>query len=101
MAKHQRTNILPLRWIGNISSEIATYNLVKAFKLQDQDNFGYRFKFHSKAWNIFNKPYTVWGTYYTLDRSNWSKDIDDGWDNLEEFSKAYWEKDTDSDSLES
>jgi hypothetical protein len=65
--KIQRTSILPLRWIGNLCGDIAGNSVVKAFYLQDQENFGYRFKFHSKVWHYLNKPYTWWGTYYHLD----------------------------------
>jgi hypothetical protein len=65
--KHQRTKILPLRWIGNICGDIAGNSVVKAFALQDQENFGYRFKFHSKVWHYLNKPYAWWGTYYEID----------------------------------
>jgi predicted amidohydrolase len=64
--KHQRTKILPLRWIGNQCSLIAINSLIKAFKLQEDGNLGYRFKFHSKIWHYFNKPYTWWGTYYRM-----------------------------------
>jgi hypothetical protein len=67
ITKHQRTRILPLRWIGNICGEIAGNSVVKAFDLQDQENFGYRFKFHSKVWYYLNKPYDRWGTYYEID----------------------------------
>lgn len=66
ITKHQRTKILPLRWIGNICSYIATNSLVKAFDLQGQ-NEGYRFKFHCFIWKYFNKPYTWWGTYYEME----------------------------------
>jgi hypothetical protein len=65
--KHQKTKIVPLRIIGNMCSYIAIHSLSRAFDLQDEDNFGYRFKFHSKVWYYFNKPYTLWGTYYTVD----------------------------------
>jgi hypothetical protein len=64
--KHQRTKVLPLRWFGNLCSEIATNSLVKAFNLQEDGNLGYRFKFHSKVWHYFNKPYQRWGTYYEV-----------------------------------
>lgn len=67
ITKYQRTKILPLRWIGNGCSYIATRSLVKAFNLQEDNNLGYRFKFHSKVWKYFNKPYTWWGTYYEMD----------------------------------
>lgn len=67
ITKVQKTRILPLRWIGNLCGEIASNSLVKAFDLQDQDNFGYRFKFHCKVWKYVDKPYRWWGTYYTVD----------------------------------
>jgi hypothetical protein len=67
ITKVQKTRILPLRWIGNLCGEVASSSLVKAFDLQDQDNFGYRFKFHSKVWKYVDKPYRWWGTYYTVD----------------------------------
>jgi hypothetical protein len=66
--KIERTRILPLRWIGNTSSYIATRSLTKAFNLQRQNDLGYRFKFHCKVWKYVNKPYELWGTYYKLDR---------------------------------
>jgi len=65
ITKYQRTNILPLRWIGNICGEIAANSLNKAFHLQGHIE-GYRFKFHCKVWKYLNKPYEKWGTYYML-----------------------------------
>ena len=69
--KINRTKILPLRWFGNACSDIATSSLLKAFDLDEQGNYGYRFKFHSKVWVTFNKPYTKWGTYYTINTEGW------------------------------
>lgn len=71
--KINRTKILPLRWFGNACSSIATRSLVKAFDLDEDGNYGYRFKFHSKVWHYLNKPYERWGTYYTVDTSKWEK----------------------------
>lgn len=65
--KHQKTNILPLRWLGNALCYPATRSLVKAFDLQEQDNLGIRFKLHCKVWHYLHKPYERWGTYYTVD----------------------------------
>lgn len=70
--KIQRTKILPLRWIGNACSAIATRSLLKAFDLDEEGNYGYRFQFHSKVWVTFNKPYTKWGTYYTINTEGWN-----------------------------
>ena len=68
ITKYQRTNILPLRWIGNICGEIAANSLHKAFNLQGHIE-GYRFKFHCKVWKYLNKPYEKWGTSYILTES--------------------------------
>ena len=65
--KINKTKILPLRWIGNACSGIAINSLVKALNLDEDGNHGYRFKFHSKVWKYFNKPYEWWGTYYEID----------------------------------
>jgi hypothetical protein len=75
--KIQRTKILPLRWIGNTCSHIATRSLVKAFDLQGHIE-GYRFKFHCFVWKHFNKPYEKWGTYYEVDTKAWKETLTDG-----------------------
>ena len=72
--KHQRTKILPLRWIGNLLSYVATRSLVKAINLDEENNLGFRFKFHSKVWHYLNKPYQWWGTYYTINLKEPKKD---------------------------
>ena len=74
MKTTQRTRILPLRWIANGLSYPATTSLLKAFYLQEQGDFGYRFKFHTKVWHYLNKPYERWGTVYEIDRYYWDKD---------------------------
>jgi hypothetical protein len=73
MLKHQKTNILPLRWIGNFLGGYAGDHLVKAFDLDEDDNLGLRFKYHSRMWKYLNKPYELWGTYYILDLKEESK----------------------------
>lgn len=77
ITKTEKTKILPLRWFSNACSSIATRSLLKAFDLDEQGRYGYRFKFHSKIWVIFNKPYERWGTYYTVDTSKWHNTTDD------------------------
>ena len=67
MNRVDKTNILPLRWIANALGHIAIRSLTKAFDLQEQDNLGYRFKFHCKVWHYLDKPYHKWGTFYTVD----------------------------------
>jgi hypothetical protein len=106
ITKIQKTRILPLRWIGNLCGEISANSLVKAFDLEEDGNFGYRFKFHCKVWHYFNKPYQWWGTSYLLDTKDWLDQIktnvaSQNWDDYDEDGIAYWEKVTDSESKDS
>ena len=99
--KTQRTKILPLRWIGNISGEFAANHLVKCVNMDEDEEFGWRYEYHAKMYKILNKPYEWWGTYYTIDMKAWKEDLDQikidmsdsGWDDYDEFGKAYWDKD--------
>jgi hypothetical protein len=107
----QKTNILPLRWIGNFCGEYAGNHLIKAIDLDEKldSQLGLRFKYHAKMWNYLNKPYQWWGTYYSIDMDAWKKDLDqmkldmsgDGWNDYDEFGVAYWDKETDSESKDS
>ena len=58
ITKCQKTNILPLRWIGNICGEISSSSLVKVWDLYEDDNLGYRYKFHSKVFKYLKKQGT-------------------------------------------
>ncbi len=71
MIKHQKTNVLPLRWIGNICGEYAGNHLVKCFNYDEEGKLGFRYKYHAKMWNYLNKPYERWGTYYMVDKTKW------------------------------
>lgn len=65
--KIQRTRILPLRWIGNLSGSIATNHLLKAVYLDEDGDNGLAYKYHAKMWKYLNKPYELWGTYYAIE----------------------------------
>lgn len=65
--KMERTNILPLRWIGNYCQEIAVYHLNKFLHYSDHDDYGLACRFHAYTSTLFFKPYYWWGTYYELD----------------------------------
>ena len=102
ITKHQKTRILPLRWIGNLCGEVASNSLVKAFDLEEDGDFGYRFKIHCKVFKYLDKPYRWWGTYYILDTKDWLNNIKESvagknWDDYDEDGIAYWEKLTDSE----
>ena len=64
--KIERTKIVPLRWFGNGLGSIATKHLVKAADLDEDQNYGLRYKYHAFLWRHLNKPYERWGTYYIL-----------------------------------
>ena len=64
--KIERTKIVPLRWIANALGSIATKHLVKAADLDENSNWGWRYKYHAFLWRHLNKPYERWGTYYIL-----------------------------------
>jgi hypothetical protein len=45
-------------------------------------------------WTILRRPYKWWGTYYELDLKGMIDDLKgSGWDDYDEFGKAYWDKD--------
>ena len=70
ITKHQKTRILPLRWIGNICGAYAGNHLVMAIYLDEDSSWGWHYKYHAKMWKILNKPYELWGTYYILTDSD-------------------------------
>lgn len=91
--KHERTKIWPLRWLANGLMYVATYSLTKAFNLQDDNNFGYRFKIHSGIWHYLSKPYEKWGTYYSLNLNQMKIDMSaEGWNDYDKDGIPYWEK---------
>jgi len=96
MTKIEKTRIWPLRVIGNFCGGFAGNHLFKALMLEEEldVDLGFRHKYHAKMWVLLNKPYTWWGTYYELDIEGMKKDLEgSGWDDLDEFGKAYWDKD--------
>jgi hypothetical protein len=92
---HQKTKILPLRWIGNFCSGFASNHLIKAVNLDESldANLSFRYKYHAKMWIILNKPYRWWGTYYEIDIKEIKKSVEQSnWDDYDENGIAYWEK---------
>jgi hypothetical protein len=67
ITKHQKTKIIPLRIIGNICGGFAGNHLFKSMCLDEDGDYGWRYKYHGKMWVLLNKPYTWWGTYYILE----------------------------------
>ena len=94
--KIEKTRIWPLRVVGNLCGGFAGNHLFKALMLEEEldVDLGFRHKYHAKMWIMLNKPYSWWGTYYQLDIEQMKKDLEgSGWDDLDEFGKAYWDKD--------
>lgn len=72
--KIEKTKILPLRWISNRLSYIATTHLMKSIELSESNNYGWKNRYHTKMWIYLYMPYQKWGTYYSLDMNklkNW------------------------------
>jgi len=98
--KHHKTKILPLRWIANICGEFAGNHIVKCVNMDEDQEYGWRYKYHAKMYVLLNKPYEKWGTYYTVDMDAWKKELDKmkidmsgpGWDDYDEDGVPYWEK---------
>lgn len=94
LTKHQRTNVLPLRWIGNFLGNIASNHLVKAVYMDEDGDFNWRYTYHAKMWKMLSKPSKLWGTYYMLDIDAIKKDLEgSGWNDYDENGIPYWEKD--------
>jgi hypothetical protein len=72
--KINRTNILPLRWLGNFLGGYAGNHLVKCFDYDEDGKNGFAYKYHAKMWKYLNKPYEKWGTYYTINTEKWDQD---------------------------
>jgi len=80
--KKEKTKILPLRWIGNICGGYAGNHLVKCFDYDEDNRYGFAYKYHAKMWKYLNKPYELWGTYYLIDmdamEKAWGETLTDG-----------------------
>ena len=93
--KTHRTNILPLRWISNEISALGSRFLVKAVFLDEDNNYGFRYKLYSNFWKFADFFYSRWGTYYSVDMQAWLKDLKEDmageeWDDYDSDGNAYW-----------
>lgn len=66
LTKHERTNIVPLRIVGNMLGGFASNHLFKAMCMDEDGDIGLRYRYHGFMWKLLNKPYQWWGTYYEL-----------------------------------
>ena len=65
--RHERTNILPLRWFANGIEVVAHYYLDKCLKLDYKKNYGFRYKIYSWIFHKCYQPVFKWGTYYSAE----------------------------------
>jgi hypothetical protein len=61
-----KTNILPLRWFANISGSISGWAISKVMWLDEEENFGFKYKMYSKIYRLTSIPYYQWGTFYSM-----------------------------------
>jgi hypothetical protein len=54
----------PLRWIANLFGEIGSWAIMHVADLDDQRNFGWRYKIYSKIYGIFMPAYYNYGSFY-------------------------------------
>lgn len=87
-----RTNILPLRWFANACGSIGASMLMKAVNLDEDSNYGIRYKIYGNLWTWFHKPYQRWGTYYSLDVNAWIKDLDTIMEDMDPDDAELYEK---------
>ena len=71
-----KTRILPLRWFAHICEAIASPHLSKVVYLDENEDFGWRYKYNAKMWGILYKPYQRWGTTYSIDMDAWKIDLE-------------------------
>lgn len=88
MKKIHNTNVLPLRWLANIFGSIANWTILKAAWLDEDQNYGLKYKLYEKiylrTWPIYSK----FGSFYefSFDMSG------DGWNDYDSDGVPYWEK---------
>jgi hypothetical protein len=74
--------------LANICGEIAGWSILKASYLDEDENYGWKYKIHGKVYRYTWPIYYKFGTFYKID-------IDmDGpmWDDYDENGVPYWEK---------
>lgn len=78
----------PLRWIANLSGEISGWAILRIAYLDEDNNFGFRYKLLSAIFKLFNPMSMKYGTFYQLNIDLSGK----GWDDYDEDGVPYWEK---------
>ena len=99
-----RTKVLPLRWLANyIFHPISMFFFKISLRVNDKIVWDSQYNWYNKfiesfGWKwyiIFDKPYSLWGTYYKFD-SDIAKAIaedlkNDRWNDYDENDIPYWD----------
>ena len=64
---NEKTNVLPLRWFGNIMNTIAAEFLIKSIRLAEKGKYGPRYYTYMGIQTVCYIPAEKWATYYVLD----------------------------------
>jgi hypothetical protein len=104
MLKHStikhRTKILPLRWVVNYISSIGSTCLVRAAYLDEDGDYGFKYRFYSKAWKFSDLLSSRWSTLYQIDMVAWKEELaGKGWDDYDSEGNAYWQYHWNEDPL--
>ena len=87
-AKINKTRIWPLRWLANACGDISGWAIMHVSYLDEEENFGWRYKAYAFIWKITWPVYWRFGTFY-----EWSFDMSgDEWNDYDENGVPYWEK---------
>lgn len=78
----------PLRWIANVFGSIGSWAILKICFLDEEENFGLRYKVYGFIYNMFMPIYFKHGSFY-----KWDFDMSEkGWDDYNENGVPYWEE---------
>ena len=97
--KH-KTKVLPLRWLANYIFHPISMVFFRASIKLNEDNIGEDLmtesilssRFFWKLYNIFDIPYSKWGTYYEMDpevMAAFKQEVGE-WSDYDEYGSPYW-----------
>ena len=78
----------PLRWVANFFGWIGGWVILKICFLDEDENFGLRYKFYSFIYDLFMPIYFKYGSFYEFNFDMSGK----GWDDYDENGVPYWEQ---------
>ena len=84
--KIHNTNILPLRWFANMCESISGWAILRLACLDENENFGLKYKFYSFIHRITWPVSRDYGTFYL-----WEDDLSGPeWNDYDENGHPYW-----------